>query len=440
MPTRAPFLLLLSCLVAGCNSGSLTPPGPDAGGAGAGGSPATQIPPTPRLPEPDVVPGTFDPSGRKVDVLFLVDNSASMGALQRRLIANFSAFVDALQGLPGGMPDLHIAVVTSDLGAGDNSISGCLNDGDRAVFRHAPGGACTSTTLAAGATFIAHSGGATPMTNFSAPDIASVFGCIAAVGESGCGFEHQLAAVARALGVDGAPAPVENQGFLRPDAALAIVLVTNEDDCSAPITSALYDTTSNLTLMSTIGPPSNFRCNEFGHLCSLNGGAPARPARFSPAPAAMVPRGAGGAGGGNGDAGTGTTDPAQTLTYAAPGAADVCVPAETQGSLVPVADYVRNIKALKTDHARRMIVAALTGPTTPYVVEWRSPSVTDVGLWPQIGHACTTAEGAFADPAVRIQAFARAFGTNGSVFPICDADLSPALSAIATQIGHAIAP
>ena len=135
-----------------------------------------------------------------------------------------------------------------------------------------------------------------------------MFGCIAAVGENGCGFEHQLGAVARALGADGARAPVENDGFLRPDAALAIVLVSDEDDCSAPVTSPLYDAVQNLTLASAMGPPSSFRCSEFGHLCSLNGGAPARPSRFAPGQDIMA-----------------------TVTYSAPGAADSCVPAETEG-------------------------------------------------------------------------------------------------------------
>ena len=377
-------------------------------------------PPTPRLPPSDVVPGTFDTAARKVDVLFLIDNSSSMTAIQDRLMVAFPAFMDALGGVAGGLPDLHIAVVTSDLGAGDGSISGCMQNGDAGSFQHAPRGPCTSTTLAPGATFIAAAGAQSPQTNFTAPDITNVFSCIAAVGENGCGFEHQLGAIARALGADGAPAPAGNDGFLRPDAALAIVLVTNEDDCSAPVTSPLYDTLQNLSLNSAMGPPSNFRCNEFGHLCSLNGGAPARPSRYAPAQNGMSP-----------------PNEVPTLTYA-----DSCTPAELEGAVVPVADYVRNIKSLKADPSRRIVVAALTGPTTPYVVEWREPFAPDVGYWPAISPSCGTSSSdtAFAYPAIRIQAFARAFGTNGSVFPICDADYSPALRDIATQVGNALAP
>ena len=411
------LLASVTCAITACGSGSLNPPGPDAGAAGSGGT-TTAPGPTPRLPPSDVVPGTFDPAGRKIDVLFLIDNSPSMVAMQNRLMVGFPAFIDALGALAGGLPDLHIAVVTSDLGAGDGSISGCMQNGDAGSFRHAPMGPCTATTLAPGATFIAAGGAQNPQTNFTSPDITSVFSCIAAVGEHGCGFEHQLGAVARALGADGELAPVGNDGFLRPDAALAIVLVTNEDDCSAPVTSPLYDATQNISLNSAMGPPSNFRCNEFGHVCSLNGAAPAPPSRFSPG-----------------------QDISATVTYSEPGGADSCAPAETEGALFPVADYVRNIKSLKADPARRIVVAALTGQTTPYVVGWKNPSTVDTGFWPAIGHSCGAPwDEGFADPAIRIQAFVRAFGTNGSVFSICDADYSPPLRGIATQIGHVIAP
>src|SRR5262249_11542154 len=54
----------------------------------------------------------------KVDVLFMVDNSLSMKPLQAKLAAGFSDFMTVLENLPGGTPDLHIGVVSSDMGAG----------------------------------------------------------------------------------------------------------------------------------------------------------------------------------------------------------------------------------------------------------------------------------------------------------------------------------
>ena len=84
----------------------------------------------------------------------------------------------------------------------------------------------------------------------------------------GCGFEHQLASIARALGADGAPAPASNAGFLRPDAQLAIIVLSNEDDCSAPANTQLYSLNGGQqNLANQLGPIANYRCNQFGHLC-----------------------------------------------------------------------------------------------------------------------------------------------------------------------------
>ena len=94
---------------------------------------------------------------------------------------------------------------------------------------------------------------------------------------AGCGFEHQFAAITRALGADGrGAAPAENQGFLRPDAYLAIVMITNEDDCSARRPACRCSTRRNTNLASQLGPPANFRCNEFGHLSATAAPEPQR--------------------------------------------------------------------------------------------------------------------------------------------------------------------
>src|SRR3954470_18755688 len=212
---------------------------------------------------------------RKLDILFMIDNSNSMDHSQANLAKNLPALMNVLKTLPDGPPDLHIAVVSSDMGAGDGSFGMCSGTGDKGVFHHAPTGTCTATNLQPGATYISAPIGGTP--NFTG-DITDVFQCITKVGVEGCGFEQQLASVARALGADGAPPPPENLGFIRRDAYLAIVLITNEDDCSAP--SSFFD--SGVVLSSAHGP--GFRCNQFGHLCSRNGGPPAPPLRLSPNP------------------------------------------------------------------------------------------------------------------------------------------------------------
>src|SRR4051812_5267868 len=67
---------------------------------------------------------------RDVDMLVMVDNSLSMKPLQQKLTSSFGTLTTILQNLPGGLPNLHLAVVSSDLGAGrftDTDIPSCRN-------------------------------------------------------------------------------------------------------------------------------------------------------------------------------------------------------------------------------------------------------------------------------------------------------------------------
>ena len=63
----------------------------------------------------------------QIDVLFMVDNSPSMDAMQTELKNHFSDFFAVFQDLAtqGTYADLHIGVVTSDYGAGDSPGGGC---------------------------------------------------------------------------------------------------------------------------------------------------------------------------------------------------------------------------------------------------------------------------------------------------------------------------
>jgi hypothetical protein len=321
---------------------------------------------------------------------------------QANLERNFPTFMSTLLNMSGGMPNIHVAVISSDMGAGDGSIAGCDSTGGKnGIFQYTPRGTCVTSPLSPGATYLSNVNGVANYTG----DISAAFSCIAALGESGCGFENQFKAILRALGADGASPPAENQGFLRRDALLAIIMVTNEDDCSARPDVALYDVSSNTNLASQLGPPSNFRCNEFGHLC--NG---ARPPRKAP--------------GG---------DVAATVTL------DGCTSSECGGALTPVAEFVARIKALKAAPNSEIVMAAIAGPAAPYTVQWKNPSISDTGPWPMVAHSCTSPDTSFADPGVRIAQAVSAFGANGFLGPICSDNFGPSLQGIAEKIGALLA-
>jgi hypothetical protein len=345
-------------------------------------------------------PSVYYATNRNVDLLFMIDDSSSMKLSQANLARNFPVLMRQLENLPGGLPNIHVAVISSDMGAGDGSIAACDAIGGRnGNFQFTPRGTCAATGLTPGQTFISNIAGVANYTG-SLPD---VFTCIAALGDDGCGYEQQFAAISRALGIDGKPVPTLNQGFLRPDALLAIVMITNEDDCSAKAAS-FYDTTSNTSLTSQLGPPVNFRCNEFGHLCDGK-----HPDRSAP---------------GN--------DINASVMYSN------CT-SDENGQLLAVRDIANKIKSLKGDDGQIM-VAAIAGPTAPYVVNWRTPSTSDRSCggascpWPLTGHSCVAADSSFADPAIRIAELVGHIGDNGRLQSICDDDFTPALGAVGDNI------
>jgi len=352
--------------------------------------------------------GQFQEAVNKdLDLIFMVDDSPSMDKLQDKLADQFQVFMQVLQGLPGGLPNLHIAVVTTDLGAGVYHLPdlGCPFGGDRGQFqfnvgrngkvRGANGAltACTSTGLMAGQTFISDVAGpnATRIKNY-AGDISDVFGCIAGTGSMGCGFESPLASVARALGADGqGPPPDANLGFLRPNALLAIVYITNEDDGSVPPGSTLYSVDDPLS------PLDNFRAQEYGILCD---GAP---------------------------------PPLDTPMSWPPGH---CVP-NNDGRLIPVQTLVDQIRGLKADPSQ-VLVAAIAGLPDPYGthLEPISKASTDQSVF--VNHSCMASDQSFADPGVRMFGFVDALG--GIYESICAGTFAPALMQIATAISVKLGP
>ncbi len=378
------------------------------------------------------------PFGNNVDILMMIDDSSSMTEMQQKLYAQLPTFVLALQSLPTP-PSLHLAVVSSDLGApGDVTSSiGCTAQGDQGDFQSTARGTCTSTTLAAGATFISD---VNMVPNYTDPSLGDVVQCIALLGDKGCGFEHQLASIDRALGADGlGPVPSPNIGFLRPNAYLVILILTNEDDCSAPPDTTIYSLNgSQQNISNPDGPIGNYRCNggpRGGHLCqdptAANNTAYLTPPLAPP-----------------GDAQGAST--ARTLQFAN------CEDNESGTSaLTPVSRFVADIKALKPDPNNQIVVASIAAPPRPYGVVWVSAQGgqnTQPGeLWPQVMHSCgpvagddvnpailqSTTDGSFGDPAVRITQFAGAF-PNSVLGSICDTSFASTMNAIATKIGQLI--
>jgi len=178
-----------------------------------------------------------------VDILMVIDNSASLqpklDGLKRELPRMLNAIVGGGENGEPGFPaaaSVHMAVATSDMGAlGVSDIHMCEGRGEDGIFvrpndvelsceRSYPGYLSFDGDSAAVAT-------------------VDTVGCVPLVGSAGCGFEQPLEASLKALWPASDDSIVfhdgeshgegENTGFLREDSLLVVIVVTDEDDCSA---------------------------------------------------------------------------------------------------------------------------------------------------------------------------------------------------------------
>jgi hypothetical protein len=327
----------------------------------------------------------------KVDILFMVDNSPSMAPKQDALRQSFPQLVDRIANLSttGAPASFHIGVITSDLGAGPYSLNQgqCHPGGDNGQLRTAASpsvtnlpAACAGFTLPGG--YIDYDS-STGTSNLGTLDVATAFTCLASVGESGCGFEHQLESVYRALST-----PSPNPGFLRDDALLVVVLLTDEDDCSAPPDSTLFDPSSNGVV--TYGTLHSFRCTQFGVTCDgkpLTGGAISSTS---------------------------------------------CVPV-TGGPLFDVARYTQlfgdgGVKQSRSD----VLLVSFAAPSLPFDVTVTQPCADQVNTpsCAMLAHSCSKGPSFFGDPAVRINSVVAAMD-NAVSASICEADYANTLDSMA---------
>lgn len=330
---------------------------------------------------------------RDVDLLFLIDDSPSMADKQSNLAANFPRFIEVLSTLEGGLPNVHIAVVTSDMGAkgadgviappiGGGGQGSCANAGKNGAMQlfGAPvsGGPFISDIQPPDPT--------APRTRNYTGNLSDVFAQMArGAGANGCGFEQHLEAMKQAL----QPTKVENAGFLRPNAFLAVIFIADEDDCSMAHTTLLTSATDPL------GPLQSFRCTRFGVLCDQNGATPDAMNQVSPK--------------------------------------SQCHPNDASAYLAKVVDYANFLKGLKQDPGK-VIVAGIMGTTEPFATELRPNPNNTSELIPALAHSCTYVDvlgkTENADPPIRIKFFLDQFPNRSTFAPICQQDLSGGLQQI----------
>ncbi|MCB9602868.1 MAG: hypothetical protein H6722_11790 [Sandaracinus sp.] len=201
-----------------------------------------------------------EPDGvRALDLVLVVDDSNSMHAPQTALQAALPDFVDALatgdldrDGVAEVAPlNLHVGVIRTDMGV-DVPVPTCDTGlGGDGVF---------VSSVACGASGLR-------TTDEHGERLASEVACLAGVGTEGCGFVQPLEATLKAVTADGQTLAPDsdtlghdggaNGDFRRRGAVLAIVFITDGDDCSAE-DRTLFDPRS-----TTFTASLNLRCATY---------------------------------------------------------------------------------------------------------------------------------------------------------------------------------
>lgn len=191
--------------------------------------------------------GSAPQSCQYVDLLFVIDNSPSMGKYQEELAAAFPSFVDAMFGKLPADVDLHVGITTTSFftGSCSESVTNCVTTAtQQTILDHyvKPTDGDTGTNGEQGR-FFEWEGKAFFQANTSGADQAALkswfTGAAVAAGETGCSFEMMSAAA----GYAAHPAnSATNGGFFRDEGGvLLVIFLTDEPDKSPEGTTTYAD-------------------------------------------------------------------------------------------------------------------------------------------------------------------------------------------------------
>lgn len=230
-------ILVASALALNCGGSTALQPTALEAGVPADGGPSTD---DAAGPNPDAVGAT---TSSKVDLLLVVDNSASMGDKSKLLGASLGPLLRKV----AEAGDVHLGVISSSLGtmAGDTCAMSGAQNGLAHLSTVGPG---NTPVVSAAEGFLTFRSTPDKVDTFISDATALVNG----IGETGCGLEAQLESAYRFLvqpdpwetvtlneknvavlnSVD-ATLLAQRKAFLRPDSLVVVVMLTDEDDSIA---------------------------------------------------------------------------------------------------------------------------------------------------------------------------------------------------------------
>lgn len=351
---------------------------------------------------------------RAVDILFVIDNSGSMGGEQATLARSFASFIQVLEEQQVGA-NYRIGLTTTDgtgfmradscrsrlyefefswlFGEIDERQTGCLDN-------------CAIDNLTLNPPWVEKDAGTTNLPD--GLDLTTVLQCIGPQGINGPGFEAPLESMRAAL-------LVNPTGFVRDDALLAVIFVTDEADCSMGSGTESWIQSPEGTVFWTVDDrASSGACWKAGVTC---------------------------------DGGPGTYANCYAVNKDRNG---LPTDIEMESVLYPLSRYENALTSIAQEKQElggqgEVLVALLAGvpldyPETGEVIYQDSfdPEFTaEYGIGPGCGQGTESVHSPPGIPPVRLREFAESFETVGrNIFSICNDDYSVALQNIADAIGE----
>jgi len=384
---------------------------------------------------------------RDVDILFVIDNSRSMGQEQATLARNFGPLIERLE-MDDVRANYRIAVTTTDNGhlhcvgrdGGSFKATSCLKrhedfqvteDGvDKDYFDDACASICDHEDIEFLPTttffdqepkvrpWIENIGGVTNLAEGISP--VDAFECLAPQGLTGCGFEAPLESMR--LGLLRASNQAEPEfGFMRPGAILAVIFVTDEADCSARY-SEVKDPWDISEGSRALWSEANREAGRLTSEVCWFAGVECEDSPGGGKECWAVDRAA--------DA-TETDDPAKAVLH-------------------PLDRYVEFLDSIEQEKQKinpdqELLVGVLTGVDTGYTggaIHYSDGNDEKFLLETGIGAGCSSSNGEAAPP-VRMAEFAQAFlpdTDETNLYSVCKEDYSDSMSAIAEAIGKQVRP
>jgi hypothetical protein len=346
-----------------------------------------------------------------LDLAFVVNNSPSMALKREKLLKQFPRLIQALADpVDGALPSLRVAFLDGDMGTDG------ARRGDAGELQLLGGAWCGIVDPAAR---WLQTLTLTPA-NYTGDPTQDLNCLLGNLPQGGCVYQQLLQAAATSATSTG---PAYLSAFVRKNAYLGLILISDEDDCSTFPNGAMF------------GPDipteaSSLRCATRGHVCSGTG-------LDYPTAEAL----------------TASFADCRTRTDACPATADVGQPTPCS-PLADVHTLAQKIKALKA--SEDMVLVTMIGgwpltqedfSTAAYkIAPVPNPKASDgpptvYDLWPicyDPDHPASNPDPATgydpvaasygAKPGLRLSAFVDEFGSNGLKFSICAADWRAAIN------------